>query len=110
VSYLPTPLVKGDRIFLCSEQGIATCLEAATGKQLWQERLNGAYSASPVCVGDNIYCVSNDGDVTVFKAADQFQLLGRSSLGEGTQSTPAIAGGRMFFRTSSRLMCLGGKK
>ena len=110
VSYLPTPLVKGDRIFLCSEQGIASWLEAGTGKVIWQERLAGNFSASPVCTGDHIYCVANNGDVFVVQAGDEYRLLGKSRLGEPTQSTPAIAGGRIFFRTEKSLFALGGKK
>jgi outer membrane protein assembly factor BamB len=110
VSYLPTPLVKGDWIFLCSELGIASCVQAATGKVLWQERLGGTYSASPVCAGDHIYCVSDDGAVVVLAASDKFQVLARNTLGDATQSTPAIVNGRMIFRTESRLISLGGAK
>src|SRR5262249_40497647 len=98
VSYLPTPLVKDGRIYLCSEAGIATCLAAATGKLLWQERLGNNFSASPVSAGNQIYCVADDGTVYVLAAAEKYQLLGKNSLGEPTQSTPAIAGGRIYFR------------
>ncbi|MGE3808853.1 MAG: PQQ-binding-like beta-propeller repeat protein, partial [Gemmataceae bacterium] len=44
VSYLPTPIVKNGRVFLCSELGIASCLDPATGKLIWQERLNDDFS------------------------------------------------------------------
>ncbi len=110
VSYLPTPLVKGDLVFLCSEQGMATCLNASSGKLLWQERLNGNFSASPVCAGDHLYCVSNDGEVVILKASDKFELVARNGLGEATQCTPAVAGGRIFFRTQAHLICIGGKR
>jgi outer membrane protein assembly factor BamB len=109
VSYLPTPLVKGDRIFLCSEEGFATCLDVKTGKQIWQERIGDGFSASPVCAGDRIYCVSNDGVVVTLAASDKFQVLGQSPLGEPTQSTPAISGGRMFLRTEGHLIAVGKK-
>ncbi len=107
VSYLPTPLVKGERVFLCSERGVASCLDVKTGEVLWQERLDGEYSASPVCAGERLYCVSNDGDVMVLAASDRFQLLARNRLGAPTQCTPAIAGGRLYFRTASHLVCVG---
>ena len=110
VSYLPSPLVKGDRIFLCSEQGFASCLDLATGKIIWQERVPGSYSASPVLAGDRFYCVSDEGEVVVLAAADKFQLLARNPLGEKSQATPAIAGGRIFFRTSTQVIALGGPK
>jgi outer membrane protein assembly factor BamB len=109
VSYLPTPLVKGDRIYLCSEEGFATCLDVKTGKQIWQERIGDGFSASPVCAGDRIYCVSNDGVVVTLAASDTFHVLGQSALGEPTQSTPAISGGRMFLRTEGHLVAVGKK-
>jgi outer membrane protein assembly factor BamB len=110
VSYLGTPLVKGPWIFLFSEKGIGSCLEAKSGKVLWQERLDGNFSSSAVCAGDHIYCPGDDGQVVVIAAKDKFQLLARNPLGEATQSTPAIAQGRMFFRTTGHLICVGGKK
>lgn len=110
VSYLPTPLVKGNRVFACSELGFASCIDVADGKVIWQERVpGGGYSASPICVGDRLYCVSNEGEVLVLAAADQFQVLARNSLGEATQSTPAIGHGRIYFRTKGHLIGIGGR-
>jgi len=109
VSYLPTPLVKDDLVFLCSEKGVATCLKAKSGKEVWQERLNRDFSASPVCGGEHLYCVSDDGEVLVLKAGDKYELVGRHALGEPTQATPAIAGGRIYFRTEGHLISVGGK-
>jgi outer membrane protein assembly factor BamB len=111
VAYMPTPIVKGERIYACSELGIFSCIEAATGKLIWQERLaDHQFSASPVLAGDAIYCTANDGAVLVLAAADTFQLLGQSQLGEATQSTPAICAGRMIFRTEGHLMAIAARK
>jgi outer membrane protein assembly factor BamB len=99
--------VKGDRVYLCSEQGFATCLETATGREIWQERLAGTFSASPVCAGNAIYCVSDKGEVFVLAARDEFDQLARVSLGNPSQATPAIAGGRIVFRTNSSLIAIG---
>ena len=109
VSYLPTPLVKGDLVFLCSEVGMGTCLNAKTGKILWQERVGENFSASPVCASDRIYCVGNDGVVVVLAASEKFQILAKNALGEPTQSTPAISDGRMFLRTEAHLIAVGAK-
>ena len=109
VSYMPTPLVKGDLVFLCSEQGIATCLRAQTGEVVWQERVGEGFSASPVCAGERIYCVGNDGTVVVLAAAEKFEVLAKNTLGEATQSTPALSGGRMLLRTEGHLIALGQK-
>ena len=107
VAYMPTPVVKGNRIFACSELGIMSCFDVADGKVLWQERLDSQFSASPICAGDALYCASNDGEVFVVEASDTFKLLARNRLGEPTQSTPAIVAGRIIFRTNGHLMALG---
>jgi outer membrane protein assembly factor BamB len=107
VPQMPTPVVKNERVFLLSEQGIASCLRADTGKVLWSERIAGTYAASPVCIGDRLYCTGTDGKVIVLAAADEFKELARSELGEATQSTPAVAGGHIYFRTEGHLISLG---
>ncbi len=110
VSYMPTPLPIGNRVFLCSERGVATCLDAKTGKVIWQKNLpNTEFYASPVCAGNNIYCTATNGEVFVFEAADTFRSLGRMQLRERVSSTPAIAGGRIYFRTLRHLISIGGK-
>jgi outer membrane protein assembly factor BamB len=107
VSQMPTPLVKNDRMFLLSEQGIASWVRTDTGKVLWSERIPGTYAASPVCIGEQLYCTATDGKVVVLAAADAFKELARSELGEATQSTPAVASGRIFFRTEKHLLAIG---
>jgi outer membrane protein assembly factor BamB len=110
VAYMPTPIVLGKRIFSCSELGVCNCIDAATGKVIWQERLDNEFSASPVLAGSAIYCVANDGEVYVVEAADAFKLLGRSRLGGATQCTPAIGAGVMVFRADGRLAAIGALK
>jgi outer membrane protein assembly factor BamB len=107
--YVPTPVAHGDLIFLWWDNGIVTCLDAATGEKHWSQRVGGSYSGSPVCVGGRIYCISDDGEVVVLAAEKEYRELGRSSLGEPSRSTPAISGGRMYLRTYSHLISLGGK-
>lgn len=106
--HVPTPLVFNGRLFLVSDQGIASCLDAATGEEVWKARLGGNYFSSPVCVAARIYCVDLDGDIRVFAAADEFKLLGTSSLGETSRATPAVSNGVLFLRTESRVFSVGG--
>jgi outer membrane protein assembly factor BamB len=82
----------------------------ATGEVFWRERVPGSYYGSPVCAGRHLYCIARDGDVLVLAAAKQFAQLARIPLGEGSHSTPAIAGGRVYLRTFSHLISLGGKE
>jgi outer membrane protein assembly factor BamB len=110
VPQMATPLVKGQRVFLCTELGIASWLQADTGKMIWRKRIGGAYYASPVFIGERIYCLSGDGKVVVLAAKDRYERLAENTLGEPSQCTPAIASGRMYFRTRSHLISLGGRK
>jgi len=107
--HMPTPLVKGEYLYICTEQGVVSCVRIDTGKSVWQERLKGTYSASLVGAGDQLYCVSDAGDVTVIKAGTTFEVLGQGPLGEATQATPAIAGGRLIFRTERHLLAVRKK-
>jgi outer membrane protein assembly factor BamB len=106
--YVPTPIALGDRVHLLSDGGIASCLEASTGRILWTERVGGAYYASPIVVDGKIYCGSQQGECVVWEGADQFKLIAKNPLGEGTNTPAAVDGGRIYFKTYTHLVCLGG--
>ena len=108
--YLPTSVCVGDLLFLWSDGGIVTCVRAASGEVRWQERVGGDFYASPICVDGRLFCVSTRGEVVVLDASSQFKLLARNPLNEKTESTPAVAGGRMYIHTSKHLFSIGGSK
>jgi outer membrane protein assembly factor BamB len=107
--YVPTMIGKGDLVFLWSDKGVVSCVQASTGQVLWKQRVVGNFSGSPVFVDDRLFCIAEDGEVVVLSATDQYELLARNPLGEDSRSTPAVAGGRMYLRTYSHLISLGGK-
>lgn len=107
--HVPTPVIHDGRLYIVSDQGIASCVDAESGELLWKGRLNGSYFGSPVCVNGVIYCIDLDGTVAVFQTGDSFKLLARVPLGEGSKATPAVSGGRMFLRTHSRVFALSGR-
>ena len=104
--YVPSPVAAGGLLFLWGDRGVVTALDAETGDVAWAERVGGNVSASPVVVGDALVGVTMDGVVTVLNAGREFALRGRSPLGGSTSATPAVAGGRAFFRLDDRLVCL----
>ena len=108
--YVPTGVVRGNLIWLWSDGGIVTCLDAPTGAIRYQERVDGNYFGSPVWVDGRLFCVSTTGDVVVLEASDNFKVLHRYPLHELCHSTPAVALGRMFVRTEKHLVSLGGAK
>ena len=107
--YVPTPVARGDLVFLWGDAGVVTAIEAETGSKVWQRRVGGNFSGSPVRAADKLYCISTEGDVVVLSASRSYASLGRVPLGETSRSTPAIAAGRMLLRTESRLFCLAAK-
>jgi outer membrane protein assembly factor BamB len=107
IPYVPTPVGMGMLLFLWSDNGIVSCLDAPTGKLHWRERVGGSYFSSPVRVGDRLYNVARDGRVVVLAASATFARLGESLLGEPSQSTPAVSDGTIYFRTLEHLMALG---
>lgn len=109
--YITTLLARGDLLFCWSDHGIVTCRRAATGEKIWQERVpGGSFYSSPICCGGIIYNISRKGEVVAIASAEQFKLLGKTSLHEKSQATPAVADGKMFVRTYTHLYCVIGKR
>jgi outer membrane protein assembly factor BamB len=97
----------GDRVFWVSDDGVAWCVEAATGAIVWRERLGGNYSASPLVAEGRIYFTSDEGKTTVIEAGRAFKVLGENELGERVQASPAASQGDLFIRTERQLFCIG---
>jgi outer membrane protein assembly factor BamB len=104
-------VTRGDLIFFWSDAGVARCVEASTGNELWKERSGGrAFFGSPVRAGDKLFCVDDTGLLICLAADRKFKELGKTELKEECRSTPALAGGKMYVRTVSHLYCLPGGK
>lgn len=101
-----SPVLSEGLLFLVSDQGIAYCIDAATGRVLWEESLHWRHYASPVAVGDRIYFTSRSGRTTVVRAGAQYEQLAVSDLDEVVQASIAPVDGQLFLRTETRLYCL----
>jgi outer membrane protein assembly factor BamB len=108
--HLPTPLAYNGRLFLWTEKGVVTSVKLENGETVTTKRIGGNFSASPICIAGKLYAVSDDGEVVVLTADDALEELARNSLEESSSATPAVSGGRLFLRTKSRLLCIGGMK
>jgi outer membrane protein assembly factor BamB len=107
VPNIPSPLVVGGLLLMVSDQGIATCLDARTGKAHWSERLPGTFAASPLARGDTVYAFGEEGQTVLFQAAATFKEIARNDLTGRVQATPAVVGGCLFIRTDQRLYKVG---
>ncbi len=98
-----SPLVVGDRLYLMTDDGIAQCVDAKTGDQLWKQRIGGAFCASPLFVDGHIFFFDQTGTATIFEPGDTYKQVAQNKLGDGCMGTPAIAGKAMFLRSKSHL-------
>jgi outer membrane protein assembly factor BamB len=114
--YVPSMVYREGHLYAVLDAGIAVCWEAATGKERWKQRLGGTFSASPVLVGNTILVTSEEGLSHLFRATpDGFESLGENPLGDQVFASPAVCGGRIYFRVadfegdirSERLVCVG---
>jgi outer membrane protein assembly factor BamB len=98
-----SPIVVGDEFYMVSDNGIASCMDAKTGRLYWQHRLGGNVSASPVFADGRIYFMNEDGQTTVIAPGKEFRLLATNQLGGATLASMAVSGGAVFIRTDRHL-------
>ncbi|MCI0407447.1 MAG: PQQ-binding-like beta-propeller repeat protein, partial [Acidobacteria bacterium] len=109
-AYMQTPLVYGDYLYSCRDNGTLSCFKAKTGELMYRERLGAwgtGFSASPVAADGKLYFTSEEGQVYVVRAGPKFEILAVNELGEITMATPAISEGVLYFRTRSHLVGVG---
>jgi outer membrane protein assembly factor BamB len=103
VPHNPSPLLAGDELYFVSDGGVASCLDAKTGKRHWQQRVGGSHSASPLVAGSKLYFQDEEGTGVVVQAGRTFELLARNALEERTLASYAAADGALFIRTEKHL-------
>ncbi|HEY2933610.1 MAG TPA: PQQ-binding-like beta-propeller repeat protein [Acidobacteriota bacterium] len=103
VPLTPSPLLVGEELYLVSDNGIASCLDAKTGKEHWRVRLGGNHSASPVYADGRIYFLSEEGDSVVIAPGTQFQKLATNHIDGMALASMAVSRGSIFIRTDTHL-------
>lgn len=103
--YVPALLASGDVLVTVGDKGVAGGYDLATGRELWVQRLGGAFSASPLLIDGKIFAVGEDGAAFVFTAGSKYQLVARNSLDDTIIATPAVSDGRLYIRGRTTLYC-----
>ena len=103
------PVSDGQRVYLITTGGTLTCLDLKTGKKIWDKELELEFKASPCLAGNKLYLSSSKGTVFVVEAGAAFKELARAELGDELVATPALADGRIYFRTKQCLVCVASK-
>ena len=98
----PSLLLVDDLIFMVNDTGIATCVEAKTGTQVWQSRVGGTFSASPLYAAGRVYLFDEDGKTTVLEAGREFKVLAENLLDNGFMASPAVIGDALILRGLTR--------
>jgi outer membrane protein assembly factor BamB len=94
-------------VYMANDVGVLTAVDAKTGERVWQQRVDGVFSASPVAGGGHVYFVSENGDTIVLKAGKAPEVVARNAIGERALASPAISNGRLFVRTDDHIYCIG---
>lgn len=109
-AYVPSPILYGDYLYLTTDRGILTCIDAKTGEVKYEGGripIPATFTASPVAFEGKLLMTSEDGDTFIVKAGPKHEILGTNSVGEPVYASPAIADGRIFIRGEKNLYCIG---
>jgi len=105
---VPSPLVHDGLVYLLSEEGVLTCLDAKSGERQYQERLHGVrHRASPIYADGHVYVPAFDGHITVVKAGRKLEIVSHNELGETLTASPVVSGGTLYLRTFESLWAIG---
>ena len=111
-NYMQTPLVLGEFLYGCKDNGVLTCFDAAGGEVVYEQRLGdgvSGFTSSPVASDGKLYFASEEGVVYVVAEGFEFKQLAKNDLGEECMATPAISKGVLYYRTRGHLTAIGAK-
>ncbi len=101
--HTPSPLVVGDELYIVSDRGILTCLDAVSGEEHYQERLGGNYSSSPLFADGKIYIQAEGGEAIVVRPGKEYEELGRNELEARTFASYAVYASSLLIRSEKHL-------
>ena len=101
-----SPVFDGKRLLLTHGGGTVTCLDPATGKELWTHDLGGQVLASPILVGRTVYLPDHEGVTHLFTLGEKFEEVGTCPLGEQVSASPVVADGKLYLRGKDNLYCI----
>lgn len=106
-SYVPSPVFHDGHLYVVVDEGMLFCLDARTGKPVWDHRLGGRFRSSLILANGHIHATDIEGKTTVFEANPAaFRPVATNDLAEFCYATPAISDGRLYLRTGRHLYCL----
>jgi len=99
----PSPILAGDELYVVTDNGIASCIDAPSGAVRWQQRLGNSFSASPVLADGRIYFLDEDGRTTVIAPGTTFKALAANALDGPALASMAVTARSFIIRTATHL-------
>ncbi len=106
----PSQILVDNLMFMMNDSGVASCIDAKTGQEVWTKRISGEYWASPLYADGLIYCFSQTGTILVFKATREFEQVAENKLDDGFLASPAVNGTSLILRSKSHLYRIENRK
>jgi len=109
-AYVPSPILVDGLVYLVTDKGLVTCLDARTGKVHYEggrPPTGASFMASPVAVAGHLLLSNMDGDTVVLKTGTAHEVVRSNPLGEPIAASPAVAGGRIYVRGERHLFAIG---
>ena len=103
-----TPVIRDGLIYTADTRNMLTCIDAATGAEVWTEHVRSSYNASPLYINGNIWFFSVRGEILVLKTGRKYDLIAQNQLDSGIWATPAVVRNSMIIRTEKYLYRIGG--
>ncbi|MCY3778007.1 MAG: PQQ-binding-like beta-propeller repeat protein, partial [Candidatus Aminicenantes bacterium] len=98
-----SPVLVEGRVYMVSNDGIATCIDFKSGEEIWKERIGGLHSSSVLYASRRIHFFDEDGVATIIQPGDALEILARNKLDDGFMASPAVSDGALFLRTKTHL-------
>jgi outer membrane protein assembly factor BamB len=108
-SRLCFPALFEGRIYSLTDNGVISCIDAATGHETWTGRVGGNFVASPVIANGLVYLCDEEGRTTVVRTGDKYEVVTKNRLADGGKASPAVAGGAIFLRTATHVYKLAAE-
>lgn len=99
----PSPLWIDNELYLIDDKGVAGCLDATTGEEIWRERLNGNFNGSPLFADGKIYISSQEGKTVVFKPGREFEKIAENELDAPLMASAAAVDEALYIRSEKAL-------
>ena len=104
---ITSPVSDGSRIYTFTTEGQVTCIDAKTGKKVWDQFIKATFKSSPVVAGTRLYEMDNKGVMHILQAGSKFKQIATAPIGEESNAVPAFVGGRIYIRGKNNIFCVG---